>query len=583
MRRYIAILVLLLTLLPSGMMMGQTKGKKAAAKKPQKTAVAPSKTTRKTARPAVKQSKKTVKPAAKGKRGAKGGKKAPAYETTAEIKGLQNQRSQLQRDINTKERELKAKESDVRNRLQNLVQINTEIDQRQKSIDTIQSDLRHIDGNIGILKGQLTSLEAQLGERREKFIKSMRYMSRHRNIQDKLLFIFSAKSLSQMYRRMRFVHEYAAYQRAQGKLLQQQQQQVDNKHRQLREVRGQKSNLLQKGQRVKAELQGKHAEQEKVVQSLQAEQKTLQGVLAEQRKKQAALNHQIDNLIAIEIRKARERAAAEARARAAAEAAARKKRAEEAARRKAAAEAAARERQRKIAEAKAREAKAKEEARAAARAAEEARRKAAAEAAEQRNKERAEREAAEAATRKARAEQMAREAEAERIAAERKAAAEGERLRREEEAEKRREAEAETSLSTEDRRLTGSFANNRGRLPMPMSGRIVSHYGQYNVEGLKGVQLSNSGINIKAAPGTAVRSVFAGEVSAVFGFSGTMVVMVRHGSYISVYCNLRSVSVSKGQKVAARQTLGAVGQDGILQFQLRKEAAKLNPEAWLGR
>ena len=567
MRRYIAILVLLLTLLPSGMMMGQTKGKKAAAKKPQKTAVAPSKTTRKTARPAVKQSKKTVKPAAKGKRGAKGGKKAPAYETTAEIKGLQNQRSQLQRDINTKERELKAKESDVRNRLQNLVQINTEIDQRQKSIDTIQSDLRHIDGNIGILKGQLTSLEAQLGERREKFIKSMRYMSRHRNIQDKLLFIFSAKSLSQMYRRMRFVHEYAAYQRAQGKLLQQKQQQVDNKHRQLREVRGQKSNLLQKGQRVKAELQGKHAEQEKVVQSLQAEQKTLQGVLAEQRKKQAALNHQIDNLIAIEIRKARERAAAEARARAAAEAAAKKKRAEEAARRKAAAEAAARERQRKIAE----------------RAAEEARRKAAAEAAEQRNKERAEREAAEAATRKARAEQMAREAEAERIAAERKAAAEGERLRREEEAEKRREAEAETSLSTEDRRLTGSFANNRGRLPMPMSGRIVSHYGQYNVEGLKGVQLSNSGINIKAAPGTAVRSVFAGEVSAVFGFSGTMVVMVRHGSYISVYCNLRSVSVSKGQKVAARQTLGAVGQDGILQFQLRKEAAKLNPEAWLGR
>ena len=118
---------------------------------------------------------------------------------------------------------------------------------------------------------------------------------------------------------------------------------------------------------------------------------------------------------------------------------------------------------------------------------------------------------------------------------------------------------------------------------MPMSGRIVSHYGQYNVEGLKGVQLSNSGINIKAAPGTAVRSVFAGEVSAVFGFSGTMVVMVRHGSYISVYCNLKSVSVSKGQKVAARQTLGAVGQDGILQFQLRKEAAKLNPEAWLGR
>ena len=118
---------------------------------------------------------------------------------------------------------------------------------------------------------------------------------------------------------------------------------------------------------------------------------------------------------------------------------------------------------------------------------------------------------------------------------------------------------------------------------MPVNGRIVSHYGQYNVEGLSGVQLSNNGINIKASAGATVHSVFGGEVSAVFGFSGTTVVMVRHGSYITVYCNLATVHVSRGQKVSARQSLGTLGTDGILQFQLRKETAKLNPEAWLGR
>ena len=62
-----------------------------------------------------------------------------------------------------------------------------------------------------------------------------------------------------------------------------------------------------------------------------------------------------------------------------------------------------------------------------------------------------------------------------------------------------------------------------------------------------------------------------------------MVVMVRHGSYISVYCNLRSVSVHRGQQVSTRQALGTVGADNVLQFQLRKGTAKLNPEAWLGR
>jgi septal ring factor EnvC (AmiA/AmiB activator) len=140
-------------------------------------------------------------------------------------------------------------------------------------------------------------------------------------------------------------------------------------------------------------------------------------------------------------------------------------------------------------------------------------------------------------------------------------------------------------MSSEDRRLSGNFESNRGRLPIPITGpyRIVSHFGQYNVEGLHNVTLDNKGINIKGQSGAQARSIYDGEVSAVFSFGGTMVVMVRHGSYISVYCNLASVSVHKGQKVSTRQALGRVGQDDILQFQLRKETAKLNPESWLGR
>lgn len=501
------------------------------------------------------------------------------YETTEEIRGLQKQRSQIQAEINSKEKELKAKESDVRQRLNNLVQINTEIDQHQKSIDTIQRDIRHLDGNINILNAQLAELQKQLDDRKAKFIESMRYMARHRSIQDKIMFIFSAKSLTQMYRRLRFVRQYATFQRAQGKLVQEKQQQVNAKNQQLQGVRHTKNTLLNKDQRVKAELQGKQAEQQKVVESLKAEQKTLQGVLAQQRQKQAALNAQIDKLIAIEIRKARERAIAEAKARAAAEAAARKKRAEEAARKKAAAEAAARENARRIAEAKAREEKAKAEARAAAEAARKARAEERAAAAAE-----SQRRAEAAAEAQRRAEQAAREAESARLAAERKAVVDRKRAEEERKREEREEHSAETeSFSSADRALSGSFANNKGRLPMPMAGRIVSRYGQYSVEGLHNVHLSNNGINIKGSPGATVRCVFTGEVSAVFGFSGTSVVMVRHGAYISVYCNLTNVHVGKGQKVSARQSLGTVGNDGILQFQLRKETAKLNPEAWLGR
>ena len=260
-----------------------------------------------------------------GKKGAKG----PAYVTTAEIKGLQQQNQKLQQEISAHEEEMKVKQKDVDDRLQKIVRLDTEIGHQQRTIDTIATDIKGLDTNIGILKGQLASLEAQLSERRARFIRSMRYMARHRSIQDKLMFVFSAKNLTQMYRRLRFVREYAAYQRAQGEQLKVKQLQVDEKHTQLKNVRVNKSNLLYKDRQVHAQMERKRVEQQAVVTSLQNDQKVLQGVIAQRRQQQQALNAQIDRLIQIEIQKARERAIAEAKAQAAARAAAAKKRAEE--------------------------------------------------------------------------------------------------------------------------------------------------------------------------------------------------------------------------------------------------------------
>lgn len=525
--------------------------------------------------------------------------KKAAY-INASIRGLQGQRANIQKKIKEQEKALRRNQADVKKRLQDLMVLNGEIDQRQKNIDGIQQDIRHIDGNIGLLNAQLKILEQQLQDRKNKYIRSMRYMTRHHSVQDKLMFIFSAKNLTQMYRRLSFIRQYSAYQKAQGEAVKAKQKQVTEKHKQLQVVKGHKNNLLYKGQQEKTALEGKQTEQQQVVQGLQKQQKTIQAVIADQRKKDAAINAQIDRLIAIEVEKARARAAAEAKRKAEAQAAAQRRR-EELARRKAQAEAEARENARRIEEArrKEREAelarqraaeenrkaqelarKAQEEARlqaensAKARAQDKARARA----------EKAAREAAEQANRQARAEQAAREAEADRRAAELKAKTDEARNRKEL-ASARREANDAATLSTVDRMLSGGFEANRGRLPMPISGtyKIVSHFGQYNVQGLSGVTLDNKGINLLGKPGCVARSIYDGEVSAVFGYGGMWNVLVRHGAYISVYCNLKSVSVHKGQKVSTRQALGAVGADNILQFQLRKETAKLNPEAWLAR
>ena len=462
---------------------------------------------RTTAKKTVVQSKKTRKT----------GKSSTAKKatTTPSVQSLQSQRQKIQQKIKEQEQRLRTNQRDVNKRLQNLMIINTEIEGKRRAIDTIRRNISQLDVEIERLCLQLEHLQADLTECKKQYVKSMRYLHRNRSTHSQLMFVFSADNLTQMFRRLRFMREYAAYQHVQGDKVKAQQQVVDGQLQQISYAKRQKSNLLAEGERERKSLEGKQAEQQNVVKTLQKEQKTIQGIIAEQKKKDAALNAQIDRLIAEEVARQKARAAAEAKRRA--EAAAREKR---------------------LAEARAREEKAKAEAL-----------------------------AAKSKKEKEEADRRLREAEKNRIAEERKVET------------------APMTAPSEDIRISGNFESNRGRLPMPITGsyRIVSHFGQYNVEGLHNVTLDNKGINIKGESGAMARSIFDGEVSRVFSFGGTMVVMVRHGSYISVYCNLSSVSVSRGQRVSTRQVIGSVGQDNILQFQLRRETAKLNPEHWLGR
>lgn len=150
------------------------------------------------------------------------------------------------------------------------------------------------------------------------------------------------------------------------------------------------------------------------------------------------------------------------------------------------------------------------------------------------------------------------------------------------------EAPAKYMPNDKEYKLTSDFASNRGRLPMPITGAYVvsTRYGSYTMPGTS-VRLDSKGINLTGHAGAQARCIFDGEVTAVFSAGGTKNVMVRHGSYISIYCNLVSVYVRQGQKVSARQTLGGVAADVSgkpnLHFQLRKGDATLNPESWLAR
>ena len=140
--------------------------------------------------------------------------------------------------------------------------------------------------------------------------------------------------------------------------------------------------------------------------------------------------------------------------------------------------------------------------------------------------------------------------------------------------------------------LSGSFESNKGKLPFPVTGKykIVSHFGVNKHPELKYVTTDNGGIDIETQPGAVAHAIYEGKVSAIFRQEGfNTVVMIRHGSYLTIYVNLSEIYVRTGEKVKMNQNIGKIysdSEDGnrtILHFEIRKEKTKLNPEQWMRR
>ena len=409
------------------------------------------------------------------------------------IRELEGKRGALQKQIAETESILQNTKKDVGSQLNGLAALTGQIEERKRYILAINNDVETIERELVSLNRQLNSLEKDLKEKKKKYEASVQYLYKNKSIEDKLMFIFSAKNLGQTYRRMRYVREYATYQRLQGEEILKKQEQIRKKKAERQQVKVAKEGLLKERENEKAKLEAQEKEKRTLVANLQKKQKGLQSEVNKKRREANQLNARIDRLIAEEIERARKRAAEEARR----EAAARKK-----------------------------------------------------------------------------ADTNGKGASKTGTAAKPKS-----------------EPLDAFTMSKADRELSGSFVANRGKLPMPISGPyiITSRYGQYSVEGLRNVKLDNKGIDIQGKPGAQARAIFDGKVAAVFQLNGLFNVLIRHGNYISVYCNLSSASVKSGDTVSTKQSIGQIFSDGadngrtVLHFQLRREKEKLNPEPWLNR
>lgn len=143
------------------------------------------------------------------------------------------------------------------------------------------------------------------------------------------------------------------------------------------------------------------------------------------------------------------------------------------------------------------------------------------------------------------------------------------------------------ALTAEAKILADNFRANKGKLPWPVEKGFVSlGYGKQPHPVYPTLVINNSGVEITTESGAYARSVFAGEVTNIMVLSPVnKAVMIQHGDCFTVYQNLSSVSVSKGDKVGIKQNLGKIRTNSegktVLKFTISQNATYNNPASWL--
>lgn len=231
-------------------------------------------------------------------------------QNSAAVKKLERQRKEALADIEQTNKLLQETSKSAKNSLNRLNLLSKQIQSRKQVIGLLNQELDAIEKDILGLQADIRLLKSQLSQKQANYGKSMRGMYKRRSAQDKLLFILSAENFGQSLRRMRYLREYAGWQKRQAEEIIAKQQEIAAKQRAMEKTRTEKRALLDVRQTESKKLQTEEAAQQAEVKELNKKQSSLKAELKKKQRQAEALNRQIEKQIAEEI--ARAEAAAKA-------------------------------------------------------------------------------------------------------------------------------------------------------------------------------------------------------------------------------------------------------------------------------
>jgi septal ring factor EnvC (AmiA/AmiB activator) len=488
-------------------------------------------------------------------------------------KKLEERKVKIQQEIRENENKLQTVKKKEKTATKAIVLQSNKIKLKEELIATTEKQTTLLGNSITENQAQINKLEKELELLKDDYAKMIVQSYKSRSEESRAMFLLSSESFLQAYKRMQYMKQYTNYRHNQGLEIQHKTNVLYTFNAKLDVQKNAKEVLIAENNKERVSLEQEKQEQLNLVKSLDKDKKKIIADIKKKQQEAKTIDIKIDKLIREAIAEANRKAAREKAAK------------EKAARDKIEKEKAARE---KLALEKATIEKAKAAAIAKTIALEKAK-------ALEKKKEIEKANALAAAQAKAASKPkpkpipIPKEVE-KAIAKEIPAAAKEIPVVVKEMPVTTPSAAVSSTkmnLTYDDKVDSDNFKANKGKLPWPVEKGFISlGYGDQAHPVYKELQIHNSGLDISTDAGSSARAVFAGVVTSVIIISPVnKVVMLQHGDFFTIYQNLSSVNVTKGDNVSIKQILGKIKTNGegktILKFKIAQNTTYTNPKAWL--
>ena len=216
-------------------------------------------------------------------------------------KRLKDQRQNVRTEMKKTRRQLDETTRTARLSAERLKELTRQVSEHRQMIDGLNRDLAAIDRRIATANADLRRLEKRLGERKQQYAHLVCTLYERCTAHNKWIFLLSSDNFARFIRRLRYLHEYASWQKQQALSIVDRQKEIDEKRAALAAVRGEKADLLEVRATELSRLKDAETEQRTGVRRLEARQTDLTRDLARQQQQAEALDRRIEQLATEEM------------------------------------------------------------------------------------------------------------------------------------------------------------------------------------------------------------------------------------------------------------------------------------------